>query len=824
MKKHRKSRRRIITLRDLLPTGERLMEIAYTSTVEDPAAFSLGRHAGRNPDQPDTMGITKRMIRDRALAGDLGWFDAHEIWLRHDPFRWPPSRRTMVPKDDNNRKGDKRPIDSPAEIKRLVVLHVRDVLTDRLVSRLTDGQYGGRRRNDTPIYCKREGATSQDQVATAIHAAINDGYTWCVLIDLKDAFGRVPHQLCADELKKMRLDKDAIRLVWNLVRIHAVFRARPGWGKPITRKGMGIEQGNALSADLMNLVLAPVLRRIETRLDVRAFSYLDDIYLMCRSEADAHEAFKRFKATATGLGFDNVRPLWKPGREKKGKLSQVVDMAKVPIRVLKTYDVDGLGISLAPDKANQLRADIAKDGTFERMTINEVRRATGCQALTLQAMRARTDLMKRAPNTRSTRSPLGSCPPSTSLGGMNRSTVPPTGTTDVEPALPQGAGELPSPSGDGNPVEDTVVCNTTSDSFNGGSTSSTCTHGDEGEDHLLSLPVEPDEGVPPGGTRVVGDHHADEHQDHVAYLPRETGQRGSSLLDEADGLAVASQASKAGSVLLHQQEGSCTTEGPDTSRSRGRADGEDCPATLLLSDPEIQAALAARRGFQFGHKHKGSVLDLTGLADLDVPDHLLVEVVNGLIKAVRGRRRAVVVIDPGEPWTAARTDVLGGRDDRAYRLLDREVLPDGRRQLLLQPKATASRQASPRPTPPAGVDAVVVVRHVDRAMQVYELEVIEHGRRRRRRQDVDTPGPAGGSALAVAAWVASRKATVALPLSGRLKALAKALCTGQACAADIAFQDGALRLLGGRAWERAEGWAIGTPLDEPRPYAGNRQT
>ena len=188
-----------------------------------------------------------------------------------------------------------------------------------------------------------------------------------------------------------------------------------------------------------------------------------------------------------------------------------------------------------------------------------------------------------------------------------------------------------------------------------------------------------------------------------------------------------------------------------------------------------------------------------------------IEVVNGLVKAVRAQGRAEMIIDPGEPWTSLPC-VLGGPDDPAYLLEARVVLPDGRRLLRLRRRAHDGRRrpTGRHPRPPDGVDVVLAVRHVDRALHLYDLDVIEGGVRRRRRIEVNAPGPAGGLALAVADWAATREGrTVGLPDSGAFRALCNVLLAEDCHSSDIAFGDGARRLRGGRRWRRQGQWVVG---------------
>ena len=208
---------RKLTLQDLLATGYEMYEEALFSTTGDPASEPIGVHKGRNVDRLDTMRLSKRMIHDHAKAGDIEWFEAFAADIKSRPFRLPRSLRRDVPKNENDPSAGTRPIDDPAEIKRLITLHVRKILEHRAEQMMTSGQYGGRPTWAIDNICKRSGSTAQDQLATALHQTIWNGFPICLALDLKDAFGRIPKQAAIKEFNRLGLDDEAARWLWRLV-------------------------------------------------------------------------------------------------------------------------------------------------------------------------------------------------------------------------------------------------------------------------------------------------------------------------------------------------------------------------------------------------------------------------------------------------------------------------------------------------------------------------------------------------------------------------------------------------------------------------------
>ena len=761
-----------LTIKDLLPTGDDLFNAAYSSTSGDATAEPYGVHQGRDPHRRDTMGISKTMIHDRALAGDYSWFEALAQGLHAQPFRLPPSLRTDVPKDETNPSKGTRPIDDPAELKRLITLHVRRRLGRNAERLMTPGQYGGRPAWSIQPTCLRPGSTTQDHLATAIHQAIWQGFPVCLSIDLKDAFGLVPRRAALKEFSRLNLDDEAAKWLWRLVRIDAV-EAR-NRKRHYRRVGRGIEQGNPLSSMTMNLVLAPIFTTVESTLNVRCFSYLDDIYICCPTAELAQEAFRLFKQSARGRGFTNVRRLWQQGDPTDSKLSRVIDTRFEVVPVLKTYLIDALGISLDPKKVEELR----KDGKLNRkLYINELRQVSRCQALTKGATRARTPGIIRGAQK------------NVSEGSSYRSSA----AGDVGDRNPKG--HLPVPiykdRQRGRGVQETL-----------GSSLSTQGLPQKGK-------AEGDRNPIPNGLagRMSGDDE----------LPYPCHRRTDDGLDGCDGLYRQvgghshdrpNQGNQAGDIP--PVEDSPATEGRN-SRDRREADAAGRPPCLSILSEEGQRLLTSGNREPVGTTYKGRKLDLLGLSNLEVVKNIgVLPVVNQLLKLVRVQRRATVVIDPAEEWTA-NSDLLGNLCDPVYERERYELQPDGSARLALfhrrQPKPKPKRM--PTSAPPQADLIVYRIRCVNYALWLYEVQFSHQGQRHRLLVPVGTPNSAAGALRALGTVIQQRPAaSVAVRRQG-LTSVAVLLADEDGSPAHVALSDAAMALRRW-SWRRDGSWMLGT--------------
>lgn len=667
----------LLEMQDLVPNTGDLMQAAYGALVGDRAFISWGVHKGRNPDRLDTMGLTKIRVYDAAVQGDVDFFTGLHATLTADPWHFPPSLRTLISKDPDNPDKGTRPIDDPCELKRLVTICVRHVIESRAEGSMHPGQYGGRPNWAIKPACSRPGATMQDHVATAIWQGMREGYRHVLALDLKDAFGLVPEQAAITVLKALGLDEQAAQWIWRLCKIDAVNARRRSIR--YTRQGRGIEQGNVLSAMVMNLVLAPLFRRLDSRLDVRVVSYLDDVYVLARTPETAREAFYTFRQSARARGFTNVRRLREEGDPTDSKNSVIINIVNQPVTVLKTYEVDALGISLHPGKVVELKSEGRLTG---KVTISTFRKISDCRSLTKGACRLRnSDAIQPAP--------------------MKPVTAPCSSISSSD-GEPQGT-LLPS-----NPpwimkVRDESVRKTVS----------------LGNPGYVSLTI----GIQKLKSPDLHDIKIEKLRTSDESLPSL-----STTIPLCE-CVMPSRCKQADGIPGNDRDSYQTAGGQTLDRSGNRA--EDRPRYLSVHSPEIQLYLTRPGRFVVGDRFKGAIVDLRNLTQVigdDVPEGTIVQIINKMIRLVRVNNRAAVLIGPRESWTAI-TGIIGNDGDPTYRRTGYEFQTDGSVKIELVHR---TRRQKPPSLPAAPSEAPVVIRSirvVNRALNCHKVEVTVEGRR-----------------------------------------------------------------------------------------------
>ena len=191
---------------------------------------------------------------------------------------------------------------------------------------------------------------------------------------------------------------------------------------------------------------------------------------------------------------------------------------------------------------------------------------------------------------------------------------------------------------------------------------------------------------------------------------------------------------------------------------------------------------------------------------------------NGLLKAVRTRRVAFVVVDLAEPWTSTRT-LLGLADDPIYERVEASRLQGTRCLLKLRrrrPRTTSRVQVEP---PPAEV-AVISSRCHDHALHLYEVRLLVRGTALRRTLQVAAENPDTGALQAAGAALAEfHDGPVALPLKGAFLVLDQMLgTTTEGRASNVDFFDAVRTLKGVWSWSVHGQWVVGAPRGvAPRP-------
>ncbi len=770
----------LLTIGDLLPSAKDLQQVAYGSTSGDPAMRSFGIHGRRNPDRRDAEGLSKRLIQNQAQLLDfdkgVAFFDAFAARAWADPFQIPPSWRSLVQKDELDPSKGTRPIDDPCEFKRLLLLHVRRLLDARIEANLTTGQYGGRNADKIKKTCDKEGATSQDHTARAIYDGIWTGHRHVVLTDLADAFGQVPHKAVVKAMQDIGLDMAAARWVLRLVRIDAIDRNGP----IRTQAGKGIEQGNQLSASVMNLVLAPVLKTAAGDGQVIAIAYLDDIYLLASTDEKARKAFGTFCQSANSRGFDNVRPLMLDG-DTDSKASRIINTDVEFVPVLKTYLINRTGIALKPAK---VVAAMDEKVIHQGMTIGKLRDAVGCQALTKSANRKKNAGLIRL-------QPMKSPDTNATVGRAVRDHRLSTGDVGL-PRLGDGPDD------------------------------SQLTFRLEGEQHrgFHGLGDKPDLGLDVATTGTCYYVDGDKDELHVVLYPsRDDNEPTDGVLGEplvvSSFVAVPSLGKQAGKIPSTKARKNTEAEGRNTPCVSGRAGKFHPPDRLSLLDARVQEALQGNKGFRLGDSYKGSILDLRELDTAlgAAKDNMAVVngTVNGLVRLVRQRNRATVIFNPMSAAMAS-TAILGGANDKLYLREADRGLDDGSVQVVLKRVVAlrSRRQGIPSAKPDAGV-VVLSGTRTSRALGQYRFRLNNRDGAYNARVPVAGPSDVAG-VLAGLAWALQghRESTVAVKAIGLLH-VAKLLAE-RTNPRLVLMHDAVEELTANWSWAVQGRYVVGVPL------------
>ena len=324
-------------------TAKALRQISHSCVGADPLDPYALRHDG-SPDRIDEDGHSKRMIYERVEANDLAFFGGWAKTL-NSGSAWRGmmvSTRTFLRKE-----GKARPIDVPPEMKRLYALWVRHHL-EKVIEEakwLGTETVGFRRPSDLLVAEGRpKGFTIQDCYASTVLTMVRDHGPWAVSIDLRDAFGNLPHKAIREALRELGISGREIRRLIELVRI----RTRMQDGTLLRPKDYGIEQGNPLGPMVWNITHGLVVRRLRDR-GIASANYGDDVVLAAPTEKAARDAFDVYADILAELGFTNLRGL-NAGR----KATRIYDTQTDPVPLLKTFLVSPTEVCLTAEKEEAL--------------------------------------------------------------------------------------------------------------------------------------------------------------------------------------------------------------------------------------------------------------------------------------------------------------------------------------------------------------------------------------------------------------------------------------------------------------------------------------
>ena len=181
-------------------------------------------------------------------------------------------KRVWIPKPGSP---EKRPLGIPTVRDRVVQTALRMVIEPIFEREFCDASYGF-----------RPGRGCKDALRQ-VDALLKSGCSHVVDIDIKGYFDAIPH----DRLMKLVGERIADKRVLGM--IEGFLKAGVLEGLEVDAESdEGTPQGGVISPLLANIYLNPLDRLLEEK-GYEAVRYADDMVVLCRSEAEAHETLAR---------------------------------------------------------------------------------------------------------------------------------------------------------------------------------------------------------------------------------------------------------------------------------------------------------------------------------------------------------------------------------------------------------------------------------------------------------------------------------------------------------------------------------------------------
>ena len=222
---------------------------------------------------PDNLNRAYRQVKANKGSGGIDKMDVEHLlpYLRSHKveiveslldgkFRPNPVRRVEIPKDG----GKMRQLGIPTVVDRVIQQAIAQVLGLVYEPKFSDGSYGFRP------------GRSAHQALRRAQEIINDGYKYCIDLDLEKFFDTV------NQSKLVQLLSDTIKDGRVVSLIHKYLRAGVMTGHKFEETEQGVPQGGPLSPILSNIMLNELDRELERR-GLPFVRYADDCIIFCKS-------------------------------------------------------------------------------------------------------------------------------------------------------------------------------------------------------------------------------------------------------------------------------------------------------------------------------------------------------------------------------------------------------------------------------------------------------------------------------------------------------------------------------------------------------------
>lgn len=179
---------------------------------------------------------------------------------------------------------ERRPLGIPTVRDRVAETALRNVLEPIFERDFAEQSYGFR---------PQRGAK---QALRRVDGLLKAGYKWVVDADLKSYFDSIPHEPLMKRVQEKVSDGRVIKLLWGYLE-QGVMEGLSNWTPT-----EGTPQGAVISPLLSNIYLDPLDHLMVTK-GVEMVRYADDFVILCRTEAEAHQALWWVQEWTTSNGL-----------------------------------------------------------------------------------------------------------------------------------------------------------------------------------------------------------------------------------------------------------------------------------------------------------------------------------------------------------------------------------------------------------------------------------------------------------------------------------------------------------------------------------------